>query len=123
MTEIYQAFKGQSLTPSSSVPQITLAITEGPANVRGENVTQDNTKEPPSHTKGKHVTMEDDTEKAESDKVEEEPTRVVLILTIRPITRPNPEVSLIESSSRPSLTNPILEIPVPQQTAPITQRE
>ncbi|GJV81972.1 hypothetical protein Tco_1517842 [Tanacetum coccineum] len=28
----------------------------------------------------------------------------------RPITRPNPEVALIESSSRPSLTDPILEI-------------
>ncbi|GKA20038.1 hypothetical protein Tco_0699953 [Tanacetum coccineum] len=53
MREIYQAFKGQSSTPSSSMPQTTLAITEGPANVGG-NVSQANTdtKEPPSHTKG-----------------------------------------------------------------------
>ncbi|GKB25915.1 hypothetical protein Tco_0865316 [Tanacetum coccineum] len=36
MTEIYQAFKGQSSTPSSSVSQTTLAITEGPTNVEGE---------------------------------------------------------------------------------------
>ncbi|GKF82001.1 hypothetical protein Tco_0243657, partial [Tanacetum coccineum] len=35
MTEIYQAFRGQSSTPSSSVPQTTLAITGGPATVRG----------------------------------------------------------------------------------------
>nr|GEY53112.1 hypothetical protein [Tanacetum cinerariifolium] len=34
MTEIYQSFKGQSSAPSSSVPQITLAITEGPANIQ-----------------------------------------------------------------------------------------
>ncbi|GKD38092.1 hypothetical protein Tco_1258299 [Tanacetum coccineum] len=32
MTGIYQAFKGHSLTPSSIVPQTTLAITEGLAN-------------------------------------------------------------------------------------------
>ncbi|GJS12307.1 hypothetical protein Tco_0369103 [Tanacetum coccineum] len=31
--------------------------------------------EPPSDTEGQHVTIEDDTEKAESDKAEEEPTR------------------------------------------------
>ncbi|GJX35058.1 hypothetical protein Tco_0246615 [Tanacetum coccineum] len=35
MTEIYQAFKGQSSTPSSSVPQTTLAITGGPINFGG----------------------------------------------------------------------------------------
>ncbi|GKG63825.1 hypothetical protein Tco_0647192, partial [Tanacetum coccineum] len=45
--------------------------------------------EPSSHTKGEHVTMEDDIEKAESDKTEEEPTRAVTISTVRPITRPN----------------------------------
>ncbi|GJZ92918.1 hypothetical protein Tco_0664983 [Tanacetum coccineum] len=52
MTEIYQAFKCQSLTLSSSVPQTTLAITKGPAN-------------------------RDDTDKAESDKAKEKPTRAV----------------------------------------------
>ncbi|GJW11673.1 retrovirus-related pol polyprotein from transposon TNT 1-94 [Tanacetum coccineum] len=59
----------------------------------GENDTQPDTKEPPSHTEGEHVAMED-------DKVEEEPTR---------------EVALIESSSKPPITDPILEIPVPQR--------
>ncbi|GKD60155.1 hypothetical protein Tco_1297664 [Tanacetum coccineum] len=66
---------------------------------------------------------EDDIEKVESKKVEEEPTKAVLISTIRPITRPNLEVALIESSSRPPLTDPILEIPIPQQTARVTQRK
>ncbi|GKC08835.1 hypothetical protein Tco_1000445, partial [Tanacetum coccineum] len=36
MTEIYQAFKGRASTPSSSIPQITLAITEQPTDVGGE---------------------------------------------------------------------------------------
>ncbi|GJV68938.1 hypothetical protein Tco_1484447 [Tanacetum coccineum] len=111
MTEIYQVFKGQSSTPSSSVPQTTLAITEGPTNVGGDNFIHANTKEPPSHTEGEHVTIEDDTKKAKSDKAEEEPTRAVPISIVRLITRPNPEVALIESSSRPPLTDPILEIP------------
>ncbi|GJW39322.1 hypothetical protein Tco_0065167 [Tanacetum coccineum] len=66
MSEIYQAFK---------------------------NDTQADTKEPPSHTKGEHVAMED-------DKVEEEPTR---------------EVALIESLSKPPLTDLILEIHVPKR--------
>ncbi|GKF08195.1 hypothetical protein Tco_0042419, partial [Tanacetum coccineum] len=51
------------------------------------------TNEPPSHTEGEHVAME-------KDKVEEEPTR---------------EVALIKSSLKPLLTDPILEIPVPQR--------
>ncbi|GJT65153.1 retrovirus-related pol polyprotein from transposon TNT 1-94 [Tanacetum coccineum] len=52
MAEIYQAFKGQpSLAPSSSVTP-TLALTHIPANVEGDNATNNATKEPPSHTKG-----------------------------------------------------------------------
>nr|GEW51505.1 hypothetical protein [Tanacetum cinerariifolium] len=72
--------------------------------------------EPPSHTEGEHVTMEDDTKKAKFDKAKEEPGRAFLISTVKPIIKPNHKVTLIESSSRP-LTDPILEIPVPQQTA------
>ncbi|GJT96105.1 hypothetical protein Tco_1091623 [Tanacetum coccineum] len=71
MTYIYQAFKG-------------------------ENDTQADTKEPPSHTKGKHVAMKDDTKKLRTNKAEEEPTRAVPISTVRP-----------------SLTNPILKILIP----------
>ncbi|GJU94211.1 hypothetical protein Tco_1318967 [Tanacetum coccineum] len=78
-------------TPSSSVPQTTLAITERPANVGGENDTQADTEEPHSHTKGEHVAMEDDTKKPESDKAKEETTRAVPISTIIPTTRPNPK--------------------------------
>ncbi|GKF09268.1 hypothetical protein Tco_0043492 [Tanacetum coccineum] len=46
--------------------------------LEGKNVTQANTEEPHSHTKGEHVAMED-------DKAEEEPTRAVLISTVRPL--------------------------------------
>nr|GEZ42143.1 hypothetical protein [Tanacetum cinerariifolium] len=60
-------------------------------------------KEPPSHTEGEHVAMEDDTKKPESNKAKEEPTRVVPISTVRPTTRPNAEVALIESSLLHSL--------------------
>ncbi|GJY80064.1 hypothetical protein Tco_0492815 [Tanacetum coccineum] len=70
MTEIYQAFKGQSLTPSSSMPQITLAITEGPANVGVENVTPVVTEEPPSHTEGETKDMK--TQDTNEDKVEKD---------------------------------------------------
>ncbi|GJT65339.1 hypothetical protein Tco_1016819 [Tanacetum coccineum] len=66
---------------------------------------------------------EDDIKKTKSDKTKEEPTRAVPISIVIPITRPNPEVAFNESSSRPQLTYPILEIHVPQQTAHATQRE
>nr|GEV69112.1 hypothetical protein [Tanacetum cinerariifolium] len=59
---------------------------------------------------GEHVTIEDDTKKAKSNKAEEEPKRAVSISTIKTIIRPNPKVALIESSSRPLLTDLILEI-------------
>ncbi|GJU33669.1 hypothetical protein Tco_1182023 [Tanacetum coccineum] len=88
MTEIYKAFKGQSSTPSSSVLQTTLAITEGAINVGGENVTQADTEEPPSHTEGEHVAMKDNTKKPESDKAEEEPKHAVPISFIKPTKTP-----------------------------------
>nr|GEZ04404.1 hypothetical protein [Tanacetum cinerariifolium] len=50
MTEIYQAFKGQS-TPSSSVPQPAVVSPVG-KQMLGENVIHVATKEPPSHTEG-----------------------------------------------------------------------
>ncbi|GJX09747.1 hypothetical protein Tco_0199606 [Tanacetum coccineum] len=68
MTEIYQAFKGRNV------------LTHRPA-----------TKEPPSHTEGEHVAMKNDTEKLESDKVEEEPTNAVLISTVKPTETLTPE--------------------------------
>ncbi|GJW32553.1 hypothetical protein Tco_0052585, partial [Tanacetum coccineum] len=57
----------------------------------------------------------DDTKKAKSDKTEEVPIRAVLISTVKQIRRPNPKVALIESSSRPPLIDPILDIPVTQR--------
>ncbi|GJW71989.1 hypothetical protein Tco_0128906, partial [Tanacetum coccineum] len=72
-------------------------------------------KEPPSYTKREHVAMEDDAEKLKSDKAEEETTRAVLISVVRPIIRPNPGIAMIESSSRPPLTDPTLDILIPQR--------
>ncbi|GJU50172.1 hypothetical protein Tco_1219727 [Tanacetum coccineum] len=76
---------------------------------------------------------EDEATKTLMEQELKRPTRAVPILTIRPITIPNLEVTLNESSSRPSLSDPILEIFVPQQitqvidiTPPepqVTQRE
>ncbi|GJU00865.1 hypothetical protein Tco_1111203 [Tanacetum coccineum] len=49
--------------------------------------------------------------------ITEEPA--IPISTVKPITRTNPEIALIESSSRPSLADTILEIPIPQPTGPV----
>ncbi|GJR91976.1 hypothetical protein Tco_0215987 [Tanacetum coccineum] len=49
----------------------------------------------------------------------EVPTRAVPISTIKPIIKPNPKVTLIESSSRPPLTDTILEILISQPTGPV----
>ncbi|GJT57230.1 reverse transcriptase domain-containing protein [Tanacetum coccineum] len=49
------------------------------------------------------------------DKAKEEPTRAVPISIVKLITRHHPEAAMIESSSRPPLTDPTLEIPVPQR--------
>ncbi|GJT84108.1 hypothetical protein Tco_1058450 [Tanacetum coccineum] len=126
MIEIFKVFKGQSsLAPSYSMQTTTLAITEGIATVRGEKFTHAVTEEPLSllHTKGENndmETQETEVEKEPEKEITEEvptrPTRVVSILIVRPITRTNPETAFIKSSSRPSLTNTILEIPIPQPT-------
>nr|GEW22432.1 hypothetical protein [Tanacetum cinerariifolium] len=60
------------------------------------------TEEPPSHIKGVYVTIEDVAIKLKSDKDDKEPTREVLISTVRPL-----------------LTDPILKIPTPE-VQPIT---
>ncbi|GJR27209.1 hypothetical protein Tco_1103441 [Tanacetum coccineum] len=62
-----------------------------------------------------HVTIEDDAKKLKSDKAEEETRRAISISVVRPITIPNPGVAMIESSSRPPLTDPTLEILIPQR--------
>ncbi|GJR33239.1 hypothetical protein Tco_1109471 [Tanacetum coccineum] len=56
--------------------------------IPSKNVIHGGTKEASSHTEGEHVSMKD-------DKADEEPTR---------------EITLIESSSKPPLTDPTLEI-------------
>ncbi|GJW36970.1 hypothetical protein Tco_0059890 [Tanacetum coccineum] len=47
-----EAFKGQSSSAPSSSVTPTLALTNIPANVKGEDVINTATKEPPSHTEG-----------------------------------------------------------------------
>ncbi|GJS87242.1 hypothetical protein Tco_0769878 [Tanacetum coccineum] len=59
MTKIYQAFKGQSSSAPSRSVTLTLALTNIPANVEGENATNTAIKKPPSHTEGEteHLKM------------------------------------------------------------------
>ncbi|GJY85368.1 hypothetical protein Tco_0499394 [Tanacetum coccineum] len=54
---------------------------------------------------------EDEAAETPMEKEPKRPIRAFPISTVKPIIRPNHEVTLIESSSRPSLTEPILEIP------------
>nr|GEZ31612.1 hypothetical protein [Tanacetum cinerariifolium] len=88
MTKIYQAFKGQSSTLSSSVPQTTLVITKEPITIwRGENVTLVVTEKPPFHTEGETKdmkTQDTNKEKVEKEQVSEEPKHVVPISTAKP---------------------------------------
>ncbi|GJZ74313.1 hypothetical protein Tco_0638459, partial [Tanacetum coccineum] len=96
-------------------------------NLLGENLEKQVVmwQKPPSYTKGEPMQIVTITKKLEDEAAEtpmeqepERPTRAIPISTVKQITRPNPEVALIESASRPPLTDPILEIHVPQQTAP-----
>nr|GEV70903.1 hypothetical protein [Tanacetum cinerariifolium] len=59
MTEIYQDFKGQSSSAPSSSVTSTLALTNIPTNVEGENATNTTTEEPHSHTEAEieHLKM------------------------------------------------------------------
>ncbi|GJR57927.1 hypothetical protein Tco_1500089, partial [Tanacetum coccineum] len=85
MTEIFNAFKGQSsLTPSRSVPTTTLAILKV-QQLLEENITHTATKEPPSHTEG------------ENDDI--------------PLMRINPELEAMTSPSKIKLTDTVLEFP------------
>nr|GEU32685.1 hypothetical protein [Tanacetum cinerariifolium] len=52
MTEMYNAFRGQSSSAPSSSVTSTFALTDNPTNVEGENATNTTTKESPSHTEG-----------------------------------------------------------------------
>nr|GEV08270.1 hypothetical protein [Tanacetum cinerariifolium] len=100
MTEMLYAFKGMSFSTCSGSASIPTAIQ--PEGEPMQIVTT--TKKP---------------EEAETEKAKEEParvSRVIPISTVIPITRPNPKIGLIEFSSRPPLTDTILEIPISQPT-------
>nr|GEU54978.1 uncharacterized mitochondrial protein AtMg00810-like [Tanacetum cinerariifolium] len=70
MANIYQAFKGQPSSASSSSVTLTLALTYILANVKGENATNTDTKEPPSHTEGesRDTTMDKEEKIKKADK-------------------------------------------------------
>ncbi|GKC58479.1 hypothetical protein Tco_1086077 [Tanacetum coccineum] len=80
---------------------------------KGENFTHVATEEPPSYTEGENDDME--TQKIKVEKETEEvptrPTKAVPISTIKPITRPNPKLEMIGSSSRIQLTDTTLALP------------
>ncbi|GJW35729.1 hypothetical protein Tco_0058649 [Tanacetum coccineum] len=98
VTEMLQAIKGMSSSaPSGSASILTALQPEVHASVkgRGENLEKQKLEYEAAETP-----MEQELER---------PTRAVPISTVRPITRPNPKVSLIESSSRPPLTDPSLK--------------
>nr|GEX86791.1 hypothetical protein [Tanacetum cinerariifolium] len=77
LRKLFRAFKGQPQPPQAMYHQQQLSLDF--QQLLRDNDTHADTEEPPSHTMGEHVTIED-------DKADEEPTRVV---------------ALIESSSRP----------------------
>ncbi|GJV68014.1 putative reverse transcriptase domain-containing protein [Tanacetum coccineum] len=85
MTEIFNAFKGQSsFAPLSSMPTTTLAITE------------------------------DCDEKADKEQEPARATRAVPISTVRPLMRLGQELEMMRSPSTIKLTNTVLEIPLPK---------
>nr|GFB50611.1 hypothetical protein [Tanacetum cinerariifolium] len=109
----------KSLTSSSSVPQITLAIIKGPTNVRGENVTQADTEEPSSHTKGEIDDTQTEENKAGNEQEPERPTRTVPISAFKPLMRTNPKVEMMTSPLTIKLTDIVLEILNPNYDAKI----
>ncbi|GKA06916.1 hypothetical protein Tco_0686140 [Tanacetum coccineum] len=66
----------------------------------GENVTQADTKEPPSYTEGEHVTMEDDTKKSELTKLKDQQEQLTDTVLKIQISDSGTEIELI-GSSRP----------------------
>ncbi|GKA74301.1 hypothetical protein Tco_0780603 [Tanacetum coccineum] len=97
ITEIYNAFKGQSYSAPSSSVTSTLALTNIPANVDGGYATNTATEEPPSHT----------------ERETEDPNMAILISSIQPTEVP------------PTQAQPITTItthPESSQAAPIIDK-
>ncbi|GJX46023.1 hypothetical protein Tco_0271213 [Tanacetum coccineum] len=65
---------------------------------------------PPSYTEGEPHPMA--TEVKETLQ-EPQDTKPIPITIVRPTTKPSLEVEIIRSSSRPQLTDPVLEVQVP----------
>ncbi|GJR08524.1 hypothetical protein Tco_0791176 [Tanacetum coccineum] len=97
MTEIFCAFKRQPFsTPSSSVPKPTLAITEGE---KDDMITKE--------LVSKTANVEKESEQEPQD------TETIPIIIVKPTVTPS-EPEIIRSSSRPQLTDPIVEVQVSQ---------
>ncbi|GJT12318.1 retrovirus-related pol polyprotein from transposon TNT 1-94 [Tanacetum coccineum] len=80
--------------------------------VKGENVTQADSKEPPSHTKGENDDMQTKEDKIGKEQEFKEPTSVVLVSSFRPLESTT-------SASTVKLTNTLLEIQTPNFGAKI----
>ncbi|GKF25777.1 hypothetical protein Tco_0081671, partial [Tanacetum coccineum] len=97
ITEIYNAFKGQSYSAPSSSVTSTLALTNIPANVDGGYATNTATEEPPSHTEGET----------------EDPNMAILISSIQP-------TEVLPTQAQPITT--ITTHPESSQAAPIIDK-
>ncbi|GJU98551.1 hypothetical protein Tco_1327822 [Tanacetum coccineum] len=93
MTEIFNAFKGQTL-PSSSVPTTTLAVIEVDMDTK-EAVKKESTKKPKNKKKKQELARA---------------SRAIPISIVRPLTRLDPELQKMRSSSIIMLTDTILEV-------------
>ncbi|GJW63188.1 hypothetical protein Tco_0115072 [Tanacetum coccineum] len=111
------------LTMQSDISSIKRMVTEMLQNLEKQVIVW---QKPPSYTEGEPMQIVTTTKKPEDEASEtpmeqepERPTRAVPISTVKPITRPNPKVALIESSSRPLLTDTILKNLIPQPTVQV----
>ncbi|GKD41003.1 hypothetical protein Tco_1261210 [Tanacetum coccineum] len=125
VTEMFNAFKGfYSSTPlgSTTIPPVTpskdtITIRRGGEFERQVIVWQ----RPSFHTKGEPQLMTTKEKEPKVAKVDKEPvhepqdTEPIPITIVRPTTKTVPEAEIIKSSSRPELTDTVLNILPPQQ--------
>nr|GEY68455.1 hypothetical protein [Tanacetum cinerariifolium]GEZ01711.1 hypothetical protein [Tanacetum cinerariifolium] len=115
MSEIFNAFKGQSSSASSSsMPTTTLAIIEAPTTIEeGEDVTNTTTEEPSSHTERENKDMETKKEKTSNEKADKDQK------SARENRVFGTKIKLI-GSLRPQPTDTILEVPQAHLTSLVT---
>nr|GEX22720.1 retrovirus-related Pol polyprotein from transposon TNT 1-94 [Tanacetum cinerariifolium] len=117
--EMLQASKECLLLPPQAVFLFQKLHSLKSMHLLGENLEKHAIvcQKPPSYNEGEPMQIVTTTKKPKDEAAEtpmeqepKRPTRAVSISIVKPITRPNLKVSLIESASRPPLTDPIFEI-------------